>query len=155
MFIIIQKYGCSIWRNNDVINTAEKKIIFLLCLVSIICTVIGIYGTLLLAGSNELQAALNSYFLCELPGYIMDNENDMTTCSKDEIEKYSYTGLSIAHIIFFNVSSPLMFLLTIIEWKGFIKKMNVLLHMKNDELSASNLAQLNISRLSNSTSAKL
>ena len=153
MFIIIQKYGCSIWRNNDIINTAEKKIIFLLCLVSALCTVFGIYTTLLLAGSNELQAALNRYLLCELPGYIRNNENDMTTCSKDEIEKYSYTGLSIAYVIFFYVLCPLTFLLTIIEWKGFIKKMKVLLHMKNDELSASNLIQLYT--LSNSTSAKL
>ena len=46
--IIIQKYGCSIWRNNDIINTAEKKIIFLLCLASIISTVSGAYNTLLL-----------------------------------------------------------------------------------------------------------
>ena len=73
----------------------------------------------------------------------------------DEIEKYNYTGLSIAYIV---VNYPLLllaFLLTIIEWKGFIKKMKVLLHMKNDELSASNLTQLNVSRSSNSTSAKL
>ena len=155
MFIIIQKYGCSIWRNNDVINTAEKKIIFLLCLVSALCSVSAIYTTLVLAGSNELQAALNRYILCELPGYIMNNENDTTTCSKDEIVKYSYTGLSIAYTIFFYVLCPLTFLLTIIEWKGFIKKMKVLLHMKNNELSAFNLIQLTTSRLSNSTSAKM
>ena len=152
--IIIQKYGCSIWRNNDVIDTAEKKIIFLLCLVSIISTVSGVYNTLLLSDSNELQAALNRYLLCELPGYIMENENDMTTCSKDEIEKYSYTSLSIAFIIFAYTLMPLMLLLTITEWKRFIQKMKVLLHMKNDELSPSNLVQLNTSRLSNFTSAK-
>ena len=151
--IIIQKYGCSIWRNNDVINTAEKKIIFLLCLVSIISTVSGAYNTLLLSGSNELQAALNRYLLCELyiPGYIMNNENDMTTCSKDEMEKYSYTGLSIAYINFAYTLMPLMLLLTITEWKTFIQKMKLLLHMKNDELSASNLNTL---KLSNPTSAK-
>ena len=152
--IIIQKYGCSIWRNNDVINTAEKKIIFLLCLVSIISTVSGAYNTLLLSGSNELQAALNRYLLCELPGYIMNNENDMTTCSKDGMEKYSYTGLSIAFIIFAYTLMPLMLLLTITEWKSFIQKMKVLLHMKNEELSASNLVQLNTLKLSTSTSAK-
>ena len=84
----------------------------------------------------------------------MNNENDMTTCSKDEIEKYSYTGLSIAHTVFSYTLMPLMFLLTIIEWKRFIQKMKVLLHMKNNELTASNLAQLNTSRISNSTSAK-
>ena len=130
-------------RNNDIINTAE---IFLLCLVSIACTVSGAYNTLLLSGGNELEAALNSYLFCELPGYIMNNENDMATCSKDEIEKYSYTGLSIARIIFNYTLTPLIFLLTIIEWKWFILKMKILLHMK----SASNFAQ---SKLSNSTNA--
>ena len=60
----------------------------------------------------------------------MDNENDMTTCSKDEMEKYSYTGLSIAFTIFAYTLMPLMLLLTITEWKGFIQKMKVLLHMK-------------------------
>ena len=152
--IIIQKYGCSIWRNNDVINTAEKKIIFLLCLVSVITIVSGAYNTLLLSGSNELEAALNRYLLCELPGYIMNNENDMTTCSKDGMEKYSYTGLSIAFRIIAYTLMPLMLLLTITEWKSFIQKMKVLLHMKNDELSASNLVKLNTLKLSNATSDK-
>ena len=151
MSIIIQTYGCSIWRNNDIINTAEKKLIFLLCLVSISCTVSGAYNTLLLSGGNELEAALNSYLLCELPGYIMNNESDMTTCSKDEIEKYSYTGLSIVQIIFNYTLTPLIFLLTFIEWKWFILKMKILLHMKNDELSGSNFAK---SKLSSSTNAK-
>ena len=84
----------------------------------------------------------------------MENENDMTTCSKDEIEKYSYTGLSIAFIIFAYTLFSLAFLLTITEWKRFIQKMKVLFHMKNDELSPSNLVQLNTSRLSNFTSVK-
>ena len=154
MFIIIQRYGCSIWRNNDVINTAEKKIIFLLCLVSIICSIIGIYSTLLLSGGNEYGAAIYRYLLCETPGYIMDNENDMTTCSKDEMKKYSYTRLSIAYIILYYTLMPLMFLLVIIEWKSFIQKMKGLLHMKNEELSVSNLVQLNTLKLSTSTSAK-
>ena len=151
MSIIIQTYGCSIWRNNDVFDTAEKKIIFLLCLVSIACTVSGAYNTLLVSGGNELEAALNSYLLCELPGYIMNSESDLTTCSKDEIEKYSYTGLSIAQIIFNYTLTPLIFLLTIIEWKWFILKMKILLHMKNDELSGSNFTE---SKIISSTNAK-
>ena len=154
MSIIIQTYGCSIWRNNDVFDTAEKKLFFLLCLVSISCTVSGAYNTVLVSGGKELEAALNSYLLCELPGYIMNNENDMTTCSKDEMKKYSYTGLSIAFRIFSYTLMPLTLLLTITEWKRFIQKMKVLLHMKNDEQSASNLVQLNTLKLSNSTSAK-
>ena len=103
---------------------------------------------MLVSGGNELEAALNSYLLCELPGYIMNNESDMTTCSKDEMEKYSYTGLSIAHIIFNYTLTPLIFLLTIIEWKWFILKMKILLHMKNDELSGPSFTK---SKLSNST----
>ena len=154
MSIIIQKYGCSIWRNNDVINTAEKKIIFLLCLVSIVCTATGVYSTLKLSSGNEREAAIYHYLLCELPGYIINNENGMTTCSKDEIEKYSYTGVFITYIILSYTFLPLMFPLTIFEWKRFIQKMKGLLHVKNNELAAYNLAQLNTSRLSNPTSAK-
>ena len=155
MFIIIQRYGCSIWRNNDVINTAEKKIIFLLCFVSIISTVSGIYYTVLLSTGNEFVAAFYRYLLCELPGYIMNNENDMTTCSKDGIEKYSYTGLSITHIIFTYTLMPLMFLLTIIEWKSLIQKMKGLLHLENSEITTSHLIHLTTSRIiSNPTEAK-
>ena len=147
------KYGCSIWRNNDVINTAEKKIIFLLCLVSIISTVSGIYYTVLLSTGNEFGAAFYRYLLCELPGYIMNNENDMTTCSKDEIEKYSYTGLSITHIIFTFTLMPLMFLLTIIEWKSLIQKMTGLLRWENSETATTQLTQLT-SKIPNPTEAK-
>ena len=75
----------------------------------------------------------------------MENENDIITCSKDEIVKYSYTGLSIAITVFAHALLPLVFLLVIIEWRSSIQKMKELLHMKNinNELSASNLARLN------------
>ena len=118
-----------------------------------VSTITGIYYTFLLSRNNELQAALTSYFLCELPGYIMENENDMITCSKDEMVKYSYTGLSIAYTVFTYALLPLVFLLAIIEWRSSIQKMKELLHMKskNNELSASNLAQLNRSNEVSST----
>ena len=110
-----------------------------------VSTISGVYITLLLSQNNELEAALKSYLLCELPGYIMHNENDMITCSKDEIVKYSYTGLSIAYAVFIFALLPLVFLLAIIEWRSSIQKVKELLHMKNknNELSVSNLAQLN------------
>ena len=125
-------------------NPAEKKLLLFACFVGGVSTIAGIYFTFLLSRNNELQAALTSYFLCELPGYIMENENDMITCSKDEIVKYSYTGLSIAYTVFTYALLPLVFLLAIIEWRRSIQKMNELLHMKkiNNEISASNLAQL-------------
>ena len=125
-------------------NAAEKKLLLLACFVGGVSTIAGIYFTFLLSRNNELQAVLTNYFLCELPGYIMENENDMITCSKDEIVKYSYTGLSIAYTVFGFTLLPLVFLLAIIEWRRSIQKMNELLHMKkkNNEISASNLAQL-------------
>ena len=105
-----------------------------------VSTISGVYFTFLLSGHNELEAALQSYFLCELPGYIMENENDMI----------SYTVLSNAYIVFVYALLPLVFLLitiilVIIEWRSSIQKLKELLHMKNknNELSASNLAQLN------------
>ena len=154
MSIIIQRYGCSIWRHNDVIDTAEKKLIFLLCLVSIISTVSGIYYAVLISGTNEWIAALYRHLLCETPGYIMDNDDDMTTCSKDGIEKYSYRGLAITHVFLFYTLMPLMFLLAIIEWKSFIQKMKVLLHVESEEPSDIKLATLTTSRISNTIEAR-
>ena len=126
-------------------NAAEKKLLLLACFVGGVSTISGIYYTFLLSRHDELETALQSYFLCELPGYIMHNENDMITCSKDEMVKYSYTGLSIVYTVFTYALLPLVFLLAIIEWRSSIQKMKELLHMKNknNELSASNLAQLN------------
>ena len=118
-------------------NAAEKKLLLLSCFVGGVSTLSGVYYTLLLSQKNELQAALNSYLLCELPGYIMNNENDMITCSKDEIEEYSYTGLSIAFIVFTYVFLPLVFLLAIIEWRRFIQKMKVWLGIKNEPVAMS------------------
>ena len=143
-YLNFQKYGCSIWRNDDAMNAAEKKLILIACFAVGVSTILGSYYTFLSSRNNELQVALTSYFLCELPGYVMENENDIITCSKDEIVKYSYTGLSIASVFIYALS-PLVFLLVIIEWRSSIQKMNELLHMKNknNELSASNLAQLN------------
>ena len=83
----------------------------------------------------------------------MNNENDMTTCSKDEIEKYSYTGLSITHIIFTFTLMPLMFLLTIIEWKSLIQMMTGLLRSENSETATSQLTQLT-SKIPNPIEAK-
>ena len=109
------------------------------CFVGGVSILSGIYYTLLLSQKHELQAALNSYFLCELPGYINENENDMITCSKDEIEKYSYAGLSIAFIVFTYAFLPLVFLLAIIEWRRFIQKMKALLGMKNEPVAMSTI----------------
>ena len=145
LYFNFQKYGCSIWRNDDAINAAEKKLLLLACFVGGVSTISGVYFIFLLSGHNELQAALQSYFLCELPGYIMENENDMITCSKNELMKYSYTGLFKAYIVFVHALFPLVLLLVIIEWRSSIQKMKELLHIKNknNKLSASNLAQLN------------
>ena len=138
LFIYLQKYGCSIWRNNEAIDTAEKKILLLLCFLGTVTTLSGIYYTLLISGGNDLEAGLKYYLLCELPGYIMDNENDMTTCSKDDLEKYSYTSLSIAFIVFTYGLLPLVSLLVIIEWRHFISRIKDLLHIKSDAFAVSN-----------------
>ena len=125
------------WRENNTINNAEKKLLLLAFFVGGILTISGIYYTLQLSLLNERQATLNRYLLCELPGYIMDNENDMTTCSKDELEKYSYTGLYITYIMLTYALLPLVFLLTIIGWRSLVQKMKPLLGMKNASVSKS------------------
>ena len=56
----------------------------------------------------------------------------MTTCSKDDLEKYSYTSLSIAFIVFTYGLLPLVSLLVIIEWRYFISRMKDLLHINSD-----------------------
>ena len=63
----------------------------------------------------------------------MDKENDMTTCSKDELEKHSYTGLSNMTTIFTYALLPLVFLLTNIPWQSFVQRMKVLFQKKKAE----------------------
>ena len=119
-----------------------------------VTTLSGIYYTLLLSGGKHLEAGLKHYILCELAGYIMDNENDMTTCSKDDLEKYSYTSLSIAFIVFTYGLLPLVSLLVIIEWRHFISRMKDLLHIKSDAFAISGLPPTPMSRLNSSSEPK-
>ena len=119
------------WRANTTINNAEKKLLLLAFFVGSVLAFSGIYYILQLSLLKKRQATLNRYLLCELPGYIMDNENDMTVCSKDELEKYSYTGLYIAYIIFTYSLLPLVFLLTIIEWRSLAQTVKPMLGMRN------------------------
>ena len=78
LFIYLQMYSCSIWRNNEAIDTADKKILLLLCFLVTVTTLSRIYYTLLLSGGKHLEADLENYILNCLDSYIMDNENDMT-----------------------------------------------------------------------------
>ena len=107
----------------------------------------GIFYTLSVTAQTKLSRALNDNFLCELPGYILDQENNKTTCSKDELEKYSYIGLSYMTTIFTYALLPLVFLLTNIPWLNFVQRMKVLYRKKKAEqtttLSLSKLSSLN------------
>ena len=107
----------------------------------------GIFYTLSVTAQTKLSRALNDNFLCELPGYILDQENNKTTCSKDELEKYSYIGLSYMTTIFTYALLPLVLLLTNIPWQNFVQWMKVLFRKKKAEqttiLSLSKLSSLN------------
>ena len=60
---------------------------------------------------------------CELPGYILNQENNKTTCNKDELEKYSYSNLSYVSTIFTFALLPLVILLYMITWQHCMKSM--------------------------------
>ena len=92
----------------------------------------GILCTLLVSAQAKRKSALNLNFLCELPGFL-DKENDMTACSKDELEKYSYTGLSYVSTIFTFALLPLVILLTVMKWHRFIQLMKVVFRKKEVE----------------------
>ena len=128
-----QRFGWSIWKKDDVINTAEKKILLLSFIVGCVAALNGIYFTLSVSAQAKRNSALNLNFLCELPGYIIDKGNDMTTCSKDELEKYSYTGLSSVSTIFTFALLPLVFLLTMMKWYRFMQLMKLLFRKKESE----------------------
>ena len=109
----------------------------------------GIYYTLSINAQTKLSTALNLNFLCELPGYIMDQENDMTTCSKDELEKYSYTDLSYVSTIFTFALLPLVILLYMITWQHCMKWMKVLfpkneIQQKNSFKFVRSLNEMNV-----------
>ena len=66
----------------------------------------------------------------------MNSENDITTCSKDELETYSYVGLSVTSRIFISVFLPVLLLLVMIEWRRFIQWMKVSFRMKKTTVSS-------------------
>ena len=101
----------------------------------------GIYFTLLVSAQAKRNSALNLNFLCELPGYILDKENDMTTCSKDELEKYSYTRLSCVSAIFTFALLPLVTLLTMMKWQHIMLLTKVLFRKKEVERKKSQVCE--------------
>ena len=98
----------------------------------------GIFFTLLVSAQAKRKSALNLNFLCELPGYILDKENDMTTCNKDELEKYSYTDLSYVSTIFTFALLPLVIILTMMKWQRFMQLMKVLFRKKEVQRTEAN-----------------
>ena len=102
----------------------------LLFIVGCVAALNGIFFTLLVSAQAKRKSALNLNFLCELPGYILDKENDMTTCNKDELEKYSYTDLSYVSTIFTFALLPLVIILTMMKWQRFMQLMKVLFRKK-------------------------
>ena len=95
-----------------------------------VATINGVYYTISLHTQSKLQAVLKNYILCELSGYSMNSGNDVTTCSKDELETYNYVGLSITSGVFTFIFLPLLLLLVMIEWRRFIQWMKVSFRMK-------------------------
>ena len=129
--------------------------LLLLFIVGCVAALNGIYNTLLVSAQAKRKSALNLNFLCELPGYILDKENDMTACSKDELEKYSYTGLSYVSTVFTFALLPLVILVTMMKWYRFMQLMKLLFRKKELErnkipslLKLSSLFEMKITTLS-------
>ena len=101
-----------------------------LFIVGCVAALNGILFTLSINAQTKLSRALNDNFLCELPGYILDQETNKTTCSKDELEKYSYIDLSYVSTIFTFALLPLVILLYMITWQHCMKWMKVLFPKK-------------------------
>ena len=95
-----------------------------------VTTINGVNNTIRLRTQSKLQAVLKNYMLCELLGYSTNRGNNITTCSKDELETYNYVGLSITSSIFIFIFLPLLLLLVMIEWGRFIRWMKVSFEMK-------------------------
>ena len=51
----MQRYGCSIWRKDTVINTAEKKILLLLFTVGCVATINGVNNMIRLHTKTKHQ----------------------------------------------------------------------------------------------------
>ena len=95
-----------------------------------VATINVVRTTIIIHTQTKLQAVLKNYMLCELSGYSINSGNDITTCSKDELETYNYVGLSITSSIFIFIFLPLLLLLVMIEWQRFIRWMKVSFEMK-------------------------
>ena len=97
-----------------------------------VATINGVHSIITIHTQTKLQAVLKNYMLCELSGYSMNSGNNITTCSKDELEIYNYIGLSITTSIFTFIFLPLLLLLVMIEWRRFIQWMKVSFRMKKN-----------------------
>ena len=100
--------------------------LLVLFIVGCVAALNGILFTLSISAQTKLSRALYDNFLCELPGYILNQENNKTTCNKDELEKYSYSNLSYVSTIFTFALLPLVILLYMITWQRCMKWMKVL-----------------------------
>ena len=107
--------------------------LLVLFIVGCVAALNGILFTLSISAQTKLSRALYDNFLCELPGYILNQENNKTTCNKDELEKYSYSNLSYVSTIFTFALLPLVILLTIMKWHRFIQLMKVVFRKKEVE----------------------
>ena len=99
-----------------------------------VATINGVNNTIRLRTQSKLQTVVKNYILCELSGYSINSGNDDTTCSKDELETYSYVGLSVTSSIFTFIFLPFLLLLVMIEWQRFIQWMKVSFQMKKQQL---------------------
>ena len=101
-----------------------------------VATINGVYYTIIIHTQFKLQTVLKNYMLCELSGYSINSGNDDTTCSKDELETYSYAGFYVTARIFTSVFVPFLFLLVMIEWQRFIQWMKMSFRMKKTTVSS-------------------
>ena len=100
-----------------------------------VATINGVYYTIIIHTQFKLQTVLKNYMLCELSGYSINSGNEDTTCSKDELETYSYAGFYVTARIFTSVFVPLLFILVMIEWRRFIQWMKMSFPMKKTTVS--------------------
>ena len=113
----VKKNGYDFWRNEDIINTAEKKILMLALSTGVLFVVSGLALNFQLIGSRKFQAALVDYFLCKAIGG--------QECSKQQLEKHSFTVLNAVSAALVAICVPFFYLLYImtIQWTKTTKWM--------------------------------
>ena len=99
------------------LKAAEKKMLFMAMVLIFLFVLNGITVSLRTLYAKKFEEALFEYALCGM----ITRKDELNHCDKDELERYSFTGLSAISAALQIVLVPAFFLIIAIKWTSVAK----------------------------------